>query len=409
MIYFHHSNENFETFTGVTQISEFNQHQCESELQGLISVKPSKASLHREAMTELEDLLSSLIDGGNTQDLLTDVILTQYGDALALYYDLMAKSPNLSQEVMLEAINKEVELPAVLLTLILESNPHAAKSSKVQKKLDNRTSPLTDYQRYMIDQGLNLISSKEALTARLSHHANLYKSILDQIVIEVISNDEVTDKLGTLAALLGDMESLDQRYLITDLLLESGDITAAQSVLSNVSTDFYLDTRKDQEYVDYQDCYAIKIDRISTGNDELTANQISALQIIAYKHSTRAAGMARSLLMEYGVDWFDEVLINPANVQKSMKVYRDWKFETNEEVKIYPNPTSDVITLEYRGNKKIKTLLLTDIHGRQVNEIAVDSSQAYYLIDLRSLATGKYTLKIVYLDNSNTIKSIEKL
>ncbi len=85
-------------------------------------------------------------------------------------YDLMQVSPNLSEEVMIEAINKEYELPASLLTLILNSNPHAAKSGRVQKELDERMQPLEEYQRAMIDEGLDLVSFKEELEARRSHH-----------------------------------------------------------------------------------------------------------------------------------------------------------------------------------------------------------------------------------------------
>ena len=62
--------------------------------------------------------------------------------AMQVYQNLLSKSPALSDEVMIAAIEKEYALPASLLTIILAANPSAAKSAEVLKALESRENPL---------------------------------------------------------------------------------------------------------------------------------------------------------------------------------------------------------------------------------------------------------------------------
>jgi vacuolar-type H+-ATPase subunit C/Vma6 len=63
----------------------------------------------------LYDAYSSLVDGGNTEALVQEIQSTSYSEALQTYYELMAQSPNVSEEALIEAL-KKYELPNVLLT-----------------------------------------------------------------------------------------------------------------------------------------------------------------------------------------------------------------------------------------------------------------------------------------------------
>lgn len=99
----------------------------------------------------LKAIYDLMLDGGNTEAIISTIEDSQYAEAFELYNELMGMSPALSREVMVEAIHRETELPMVLLTAILAANPSAAKDLHIQIELDNRTNLPTAYQRELIN------------------------------------------------------------------------------------------------------------------------------------------------------------------------------------------------------------------------------------------------------------------
>jgi len=77
---------------------------------------------------------------------------------------------------------------------------------------------------------------------------------------------------------------------------------------------------------------------------------------------------------------------------------------TESAVKVYPNPFSDYVTVEYPG--VINNLSIFNNQGQAV--IVDNMGTDYSRLDLTSLKRGKYTLKILGEDNAVTTISIEK-
>lgn len=82
---------------------------------------------------------------------------------------------------------------------------------------------------------------------------------------------------------------------------------------------------------------------------------------------------------------------------------------TNEldksQLKIYPNPVSDVLNIDYSST--ISKFIIFDLVGRKIGEFS--NSGNLNSIDVSNLSTGTYLLKIQTEDNSqSTIKFIKK-
>ncbi len=78
-------------------------------------------------------------------------------------------------------------------------------------------------------------------------------------------------------------------------------------------------------------------------------------------------------------------------------------------LRLYPNPARDYITVEYR-TADVSTgklwLLITDVSGRKLREIALKGGDYDELIDISSLIPGVYTVSI---RNERVILSTQKL
>ena len=66
-----------------------------------------------------------------------------------------------------------------------------------------------------------------------------------------------------------------------------------------------------------------------------------------------------------------------------------------DEVSIYPNPTSDLVTIRYHFvDGKPRTLVLFDMLGRELNKIELKKGMAKVQLDLSNHVPGLYTYSI---------------
>lgn len=84
------------------------------------------------------------------------------------------------------------------------------------------------------------------------------------------------------------------------------------------------------------------------------------------------------------------------------------RINNNLQVKIFPNPSSDEIQIEYLDFSVYKksSILLIDLQGKILKKIdSLNNSQKRYIIDISTVLNGTYLLKIM-LDEEFTTKSI---
>ncbi len=377
---------------GVVFVNLPGQNDCPSSFGGGLYEKELMATSHKNVADSVENVLSIIIDDGNTEALTDEVIYADYAAAVELYYDLMQVSPNLSEEVMIEAIKKEYELPASLLTLILSSNPHAAKSEKLQRELDERMQPLAEYQLDMINQGLDLVSYKEGLEARESYHRTKYSALIDQLAIEAFEDTTGIHLIDEIEAIIVGYETPEYAYLLADLYVRAGNMPAAQNQLNLIAENFELDTRKEAEYLDYQVVYGILMALATSSDTVSTIAQTDMLEEIAFKHSTRAAGLAAVTLSQCADFLLLETLVEP--IDATPKSNRR-PIKGGPEIKlckVYPNPTAGILIIEVPFGFQNVALRITDVNGRLVFESRI--IEGLNTINLREVSTGPYQLTI---------------
>ena len=280
-----------------------------------------------------------------------------------------------------------------------QSNPHAAKSTQVTKELDERSMPLDEYERYMIDQGKYLLSSKEAIESALSAHLNRYETLMGQAIMEVLHSDAYEDKIAQVESMLLGQESLAQRYLRVDLYIEQGRYAEAQQLLADIPTDKVLDFRKDEEYADFQLCYDILLDMKMNSSSALSMIQEQSLEEILDKRSTRASAMAASLLHAYAGHAYYETLVAPAYLEgKSMREHHDLIPVRPSNMKLSPNPASDFLVVELKDAIAIARLEILDVKGiLHRTELNINARPAL-VIHLKGLKAGTYFVRAISIE-----------
>lgn len=73
-----------------------------------------------------------------------------------------------------------------------------------------------------------------------------------------------------------------------------------------------------------------------------------------------------------------------------------------ENIKLYPNPTSDFIILQLQGNQNLKEVTIYNIIGKEV------STQKNNKVDLRFLPSGTYILKVSLADGQSFMRKVIK-
>jgi hypothetical protein len=76
------------------------------------------------------------------------------------------------------------------------------------------------------------------------------------------------------------------------------------------------------------------------------------------------------------------------------------------EVNLYPNPAKDKVYLEIKGFEKGVKAVLSDLQGRILKEIEINTERME--IELNSLSSGVYYLKVFDTHSTQTIKIIKE-
>jgi len=347
----------------------------------------------------VKNLLTLLVDGGNTQQTNLDVISSTPEKALEVYNDLISKSPYLSDTVMVSAINQESVLNAAMVTDILTENPQSAKSDTVLQELENRINPLSDDQITDIMQGLYITGAKEALESNLAGYYNDYSRTLNNIIryhsFDTLSASPVDSVLTWLTC----SDYLWARYQQAFILNENGDSAGATSLLENLPDSYPFTPEMTMEHQNYQDL----INLYKQCQDSLfsvlqsDSSQVNALVSIAQDSSGLTSIYATNLLVAlHATTYIEPYLLPVSGLKESTVVWPGKTIRERNFMKIYPNPAATycVFEIELKDYQAGSTLEIADIQGRKITSLILAKNHDYLIFPLDNLPSGLYICTI---------------
>ncbi|MFN0032870.1 MAG: T9SS type A sorting domain-containing protein [Flavobacteriales bacterium] len=366
---------------------------CVADIQLIGGTGTSLMNQKTVAEANYESLLETyedVLDGGNTTALLYEIESTNYGQALQLYYDLMAQSPNLSEEALVAALQR-FDLPAVLLTQLLASNPHAAGSSAVQTEMEMGNVSFEEYQLAMINQGLSTFSSLDAMQLAMSAYITVRGDALAQLMRNIDEDDNISDKASAKMALLDVNNYYTDLLLKIELLVETGDYVGAQLLTTQAESDFRLTASDESDLENYYELLAMEEALHGMEQPVLQQHEVNALELMVENTSAVVSTRALNMLIQFGHVYNEPIMIDEGGLRN---VLFDSK-ETNDKVlRLYPNPAIDFITIEYTP-AGVSRIELYDLVGKLVITQNTQLMAVQHLIDTHSLPHSIYELKLL--------------
>lgn len=335
----------------------------------------------------------ALVDDGDTEGLTEEVVYTDFDEVLELYYNLMATSPALSEEVMIAAIQKEYELPAALLTEILSNNPSAAKNEAIQLEIENRMLPLDEWQKQQINAGLELVSQKELLEEELSTLISERWAAINLQVDEINYNNSDTDKSLAVMNILDPVHFYSDRQLYIQLLMERGSYIEAIEWLESIPIDFKTDQSILGEIESLSLIWGIEHLAMQSEMPTLSDPQKAQLTDIFYSGNSWASSEALRILYANSEYAYIEPLLECTDRENRELIL---KTDTNEpQYMVYPNPAENYCTFERLSTESECSLRVVDVNGKVILSFELITGQKQIVIPISELRSGSYGLLVM--------------
>ena len=329
------------------------------------------------------------------------MISTTFTSALETYASLLQHSPNLSEQVMIEAIKKEYELPSVLLTQILTSNPQAAKSEDIKQALSDRLVPLDDWQKEQIDLGLTWVSRKEELEAIMDEQLYIRNSANVNLINDIIESEQIQDKQSAILELLDVNGFLHDRLVQASMLRSGGDLDGAVGLLDATSSAFNLKEGELLEITTLGHLWELESELVTLDNPVLSEEQMDDLYNIYFGMGNVTGAKAMEILVVYGEFDYEPYLLSEPELRNTFS-----PTNTNDSfgsISIFPNPGADFSILKLgKPAYSPLTIKLLDITGRIMDTWSMEPGQTELLIPLEHLSPQM--LSVAVFEASGSLK-----
>lgn len=341
---------------------------------------------------------NALLDGGNTDALVSEVQETWPDDAWQLHDALMAKAPYLSTEVMRSVVEKNI-MPQAMLLEVLLANPDGTKKEGFIKWLQyDSPYPLP---QYMIDLIVGSWDQKTFRTQLESdmgqHHADM-SFAADELIGEW-KNDTLGIRTDSILARWQQVPSLGARYSEALTRLERGEYGPAKNLMLGLDTLYKLSDDQTKERDDAVAYISLLTSFQGAGHDlmHLNSTELASLRNIAAAGCERPALWAQNILC-FGYGECYALCTGEGATQKMLQLPKPAApTATPSPLTIYPNPASSYVTLAYKlaDAPKDAVLVLRGVDGRELKRMPLSAQQGQQLLDTRSYAPSTYSVELL--------------
>ncbi len=385
---------------------------CPSKLGPSINISTEYTRLSQAYIAyNSSKLIRNIWKDGGQSNLDDQVETTQPWDVYVEFNNLIAKSPYLSDEVLMATIDNPA-FTSLMIKLIMVANPQASHNDAIMDAIYNRIPALPQSYIDAIEAGESSISQLELLEANVSADFHLVRSIENRIISiyrrDTVNANAYTNMLSYLTARQG----LADKYQLAATYLSHKDYTNMQNVLSAIPSSFSLSTQESAAYQNNLTTFAIarEIKQNDKHMGDLSQSQISSLQSII-NQAAADHSMALALLLWNNPDYeLNELILHkPSSSARMAKADDTKRPEMTSVFSIFPNPAKDYFTFQYNSDlEQMQDLMviITDMQGKTIRQIKLDNNNIDELIDAKGLSAGLYS---VSLYSGNTILEVKQL
>jgi hypothetical protein len=340
----------------------------------------------KDILVDHMSALTDILDGGNTDELVDEIIYADYSDAVQLAYDLLSRSPYLSESALREAIDNIYALPNALLLLILQSNPHVSRTGDLRDKVNTRLIPFTEYELALINQARGVITAKDNHEANIAYLNVERNRRINELMRRYLGSGNTQSSINLVAL----EPALNYRYQHAMLLYATGNRSGAEAILSAIDVNHMETGFQAMHGANVQ--AMVLLMTIKDNHMQATPNELQQLRDLVAGPHAQSAAWAASLLRCFEEVPFDVVYEDPNAQPRSSWAQLP---VVKEELLLYPNPVDNLLLIQPIGGPTDSKYLveITDMLGKVVY-LQDHSPSKQLLVDLSELASGMYTCHV---------------
>lgn len=344
-------------------------------------------------------LYEQLVDGGNTDDVVQEIMSTWPSDAWELRDYLLAKSPFLSVEALKEMVDKNV-MPEAMVAEVLIANPEATQQERFMDWLQEESGhPLPGYLYNSV------VASWEEKTYRTTLHGTMayYHASMTQHTHDLLDHfrtDTTYEDVDSLRWGWQQLRTPEARYAEALGFLQQSDYAAATALVENITVEHELkgsDVLERQRMLDVITfCQQVAV--AGRNLAELTTAEVDALEAIIDGAQDKPGLWAQNLLcFAYGRC---VAPLTGGEIGPRMMEATPMEHETPAHVLlVHPNPASAWVAVDYTvGATKDAWLLVTDVTGRRLEQRQLTALRGQFVWDVRHAQPGVYSVALVVRD-----------
>ncbi|NUQ14489.1 MAG: hypothetical protein HUU33_04105 [Flavobacteriales bacterium] len=370
----------------------------------------AKAALQSEKLAygNTRYLFAALIDGGNTDEVVQEIMSTWPNQAWELREYLLAKSPFLSTESLREMVDRNI-LPAAMVAEVLIANPEATQQERFMQWLQEESGhPLPAYLLASVLASWNERTYRATLEDQMSqHHAAMTQHLHE--VLDEFRNDTTHEDVDSLRWGLQQLRTPAARYAEALTYLQQGNHGMATDVVTSIPVEHELRTATGMERQRMLDLIAFCATVTGSGRTlaELNAGEVAQLVSIVGEDYDRPATWAQNLLcFAYG-QCRTPMTGSDANRSPSMLSFAVQEESLQPNLEVMPNPATTWLAMNVRLNATPHNALVVvrDVMGRTVWQAPVATMEQQLVWDCRAAEPGSYTVELI---NNGTSIAVAK-
>jgi hypothetical protein len=289
----------------------------------------------------------------------------------------------------------------------MAANPQSAKSDDVMEAVNNRSNPLTDEMIGQIEQGIGIISAKEALESSRSFFSQRKMNALNWI-LRFYKSDTITPSTSNDSILsIFDRESqISSRYRLALEYLFENDTLNAWSTLDSISSTYTLNSQQIIEHDYYEDFIELLFVVYNESRNMLQLDSVEKSTL--YNIETNSMGLigayARNILQFSDTLNHTEQYKLPQAGQKIEPVNPlRQSNEIEQKFLVYPNPAKYLIIIKKKCETEGLLLNIYNQIGSIVESIKIYDTNYLTIIDIEDYLPGIYLFN--FIDDNQVLES----
>ena len=358
--------------------------------------------------TEKASLLS-LMDGGDTDALLTEINGATSLNAGQVVQNLLNRSPWLSTQVLTSTINQKQVLTENSVVQILNANPDGLREAEVRSLVQS------SFNQTVADGILANIGIQTARTAKEILVGQYRATMLRKadLLIQDILKDTTEIDVPLLRTWLANKQSLEADYAIVESYLSEGDFSAASQKLDAIPQTYALDAEGVTEHGYFADLFDLWQDVHANGKNmsELDQAGISAVQYIADNSQRRAGAMAKGIMNTWYGGHYRVVPILPGGEGPQGLMAPPTGNSAAPAAKylsVFPNPARSSVYFYWNlpDGMENAVISITDLQGKLLGVLEVTGQKGKREWSVERLEHGIYIYHVKLPDGNSQISKM---